>query len=135
MSCSLMTASVGGLEAGFEAEHRERDLGLRQRSSASGQAATFARLASPWSASTWLMRSRAPSLHSAITTRLPAACSAWTCLVTASNTFASASARSAAKLRPCRVPTSTRGLASGIANGVSRASARVVEPLAPFGLR
>ena len=44
--------------------------------SACGQEPTGVRLCSLWSASTWLMRSRAPSLHSAIATRLPAACSA-----------------------------------------------------------
>ncbi len=46
------------------------------------------------------MRSRAPSLHSATATRLPDACSAATWRLTASNTLAFGSARSAAKLRP-----------------------------------
>ena len=64
------------------------------------------RLSSPWSASTCFMRSREPSLHSAITTRLSSARSACTCLTTASNTLAFCSVRSAAKLRPVRAPMS-----------------------------
>ncbi len=72
------------------------------------------------------MRSRAPSLQSATTTRLRADCSAYTCLVTASNTLRPASARSAAKLWPCLVPASTtRPCPSGTANGVRRASVAV----------
>ena len=70
---------VGGLEAGIEAEHGERDLVARESASACGHEATGARLNSPCSASTCAMRSREPSLHSAMTTRLPAACSASTC--------------------------------------------------------
>ena len=77
------------------------------RPCASCQDATFVRLLSPCSASTWLMRSRAPSLQSATTTRLRADCNAKTCLVTASNTLRPGSARSAAKLCPCLVPAST----------------------------
>ena len=50
-----------------------------------GHDRTGVRLTSLWSPSTWLMRSRAPSLHSAIATRLPAAMRADTCLLTASN--------------------------------------------------
>ena len=61
---------------------------------------TFTRLKILWSASTWLMRSRAPSLHSAMVTRLPACCSASTCWRTASNTLPSGCMRSGAKFRP-----------------------------------
>ncbi len=69
------------------------------------------------------MRSRAPSLHSAMTTRLRAACSAMACCVTASNTLRPGSLRSAAKLRPALVPVSITGpWPCGPANGVSRAS-------------
>ena len=57
---------LGGLESGLEAEHRER----RPRAAAApARPASWrrcTRLTSRWSASTWLMRSRAPSLHSAI---------------------------------------------------------------------
>ena len=69
------------------------------------------------------MRSRAPSLQSAIATRLPDACCASTCLPRASNTLAQGSARSDAKLWPARAPTSMTLRASGTANGVSFASA------------
>src|SRR5262249_49515865 len=55
------------------------------------------------------MRSRAPSLQSAMTTRLPCALSAATCRVSASNTLRPGSARSTAKLRPCLVPASMSG--------------------------
>ena len=44
---------------------------LRQRQRLGPVGDDRPRLASPWSASTWLMRSREPSLHSAMTTRLP----------------------------------------------------------------
>ena len=58
-----------------------------------------------------------------------------TCVVTASKTLRPGSARSAAKLRPCLAPTSiTSPCPSGTANGVSRASAAALEPLAPFGV-
>ena len=67
---------VFGLEAALDAEHGERDRGLRAAPAPAATTPTGVRLASLWSASTWLMRSRAPSLHSATATRLPAACSA-----------------------------------------------------------
>ena len=66
---------VCGFESGLDAEHGERDLRARQRQRLRPRR-DWARLGSPCSASTWLMRSREPSLHSAITARLPAACSA-----------------------------------------------------------
>ena len=66
--------------------------------------------------------------------RLPDACSACTCAVTASNTFLPGSARSAAKLRPARVPTSIAGpCPSGTANGVSRATCACLSRSLPFG--
>ena len=68
---------VGGLETGIEAEHGERDLRGADSASACGHDATGARLSSRCSASTCAMRSREPSLHMAMTTRLPAACSAF----------------------------------------------------------
>ena len=45
---------VGGLEAGFEAQHRERDLRLRQRQRLRPGADAGDRLGRPCSASTWL---------------------------------------------------------------------------------
>ena len=88
------------------------------------QVLTLVRLTSLWSRSMLPMRSREPSLHSAITTFLRWACNAPTCATTASNTLTELSARSGVKLRPCRAPASTTSpLPSGTANGVSRASA------------
>ena len=51
------------------------------------QLLTLVRLSSLWSFSMLAMRSREPSLHSAITTFLRWACSARTCATTASNTL------------------------------------------------
>ena len=80
------------------------------------------------------MRSREPSLHSAISDALAGRLQRVTCLVTASNTLVSGSLRSAAKLWPALAPISiASAVPSGAENGVSRASAAVVEPLAPFG--
>ena len=73
MSCSAMTAMSGGLEAALEAEHGKPDLRLRQTPAHPASCRRWSRLASLWSASTCAMRSRAPSLHSAMTTRLPLA--------------------------------------------------------------
>ena len=122
MSCSLMTAASAVSNPVSRPSTASAICGFGS-ASASGQDATLERLASPWSASTWPMRSRAPSLHSATATRLPSPCSACACLTTASNTLAFCSVRSAAKLRPVRAPTSITPCASGTANGVSRASA------------
>ena len=97
------------------------------------QELTLVRLSSLWSFSMLPMRSREPSLHSAITTFLRWACKAPTCATTASNTLTEVSARSGVKLRPARAPASTTpALPSGTANGVSRASAASIETFGPF---
>ena len=88
------------------------------------QVLTLVTWVSLWSRSMLLMRSREPSLQSAITTFFRLACKTCTWATTASNTLIELSLRSGAKLRPCRAPASiTLVLPSGMANGVSRASA------------
>jgi len=80
------------------------------------------------------MRSREPSLHIAMTTRLPPAWSVSTCFLTASKTLVLASLRSAAKLWPARAPISiVSEPASGVANWVKPRERRAVEAFAPFG--
>ena len=133
MSCSLTTAASAVSKPASSPSTASATCGFGS-ASASGQDATVDRLCSPWSASTWLMRSRAPSLHSAMTTRLPAACSDCTCLVTASNTPAAFSVRSAAKLWPARAPTSIDGAA--LLRHRERRQPRQrrgLQPLGPFG--
>ena len=47
MSCSADDRDIGGLEAGLEAEHRERDLPAAATPCACGQDATGVRLSEP----------------------------------------------------------------------------------------
>ena len=123
MSCSLMTAN-SSVSKPLSMPTTASMASLRGVACTVRQVLTLVRLASLWSRSMLPMRSREPSLHSAITTFLRCACSACTCATTASNTLTEASARSGVKLRPCRAPASnTSALPSGTANGVSRASA------------
>ena len=70
------------------------------------------------------MRSRAPSLKQATTTRLPPLASERMCPITASKTLTVSTLRSAAKLRPVLPPASIAPRSSGAANGVSRSTAR-----------
>ena len=123
-----------GLEAGFHADDGQHRL-VARGGLHGAPALTLVRLSSLWSFSMLAMRSREPSLHSAITTFLRWACSACTCATTASNTLTELSARSGVKLRPCRAPASTTpALSSGTANGVSRTSAASSSRLRPFVL-
>ena len=82
---------VGGLEAGFDAEHGEAGL-IFGSASACGHDATGVRLSKPVLGEHMRHASREPSLHSATMTRLPAACSPPTCFFTASKTLALAAA-------------------------------------------
>ena len=100
------------------------------------QVLTLVRLSSLWSRSMLPMRSREPSLHSAITTFLRCACSAPTCATTVSNTLTAPSARSGAKLRPCRAPASITSLAAfGHRERRQPRQRGLAEPLAPFVFR
>ena len=72
----------------------------------------------------WLMRSREPSLHSAITTRLPPACSACTWVVDRLEHVLVRLAALGGKILPgLRADIDGIRVPSGTANGVSRASA------------
>ena len=76
MSCSLMTATFVGLKARFHADHGQHGLVARRRlHRAPGVDAGEVERACGRAASL-PMRSREPSLHSAITTFLRCACSA-----------------------------------------------------------
>ena len=75
MSCSLTTATSAVSKPPSRPSTASATCGFGS-ASASGHEPTGDRLCRPCSASTCFMRSRAPSLHSAMTTRLPAACSA-----------------------------------------------------------
>ncbi len=80
------------------------------------------------------MRSREPSLHSAITARLPAACSACTCSRhRLEHVAAGLGALGREIVAGARADLDRRPAPSGAANGDSRASAACFEPLAPFG--
>src|SRR5204863_454100 len=72
MSCSPMIAASAVSNPLSSPSTASATCGLFS-ASASRHDPTGARLASAWSASTWLMRSRAPSLQSATMTRLPPA--------------------------------------------------------------
>ncbi len=69
MSSSVISATSAVSKPEFDAEHGERHL-RRGSASASGHDATGVRLSSPCSASTCAMRSREPSLHSAMSDAL-----------------------------------------------------------------
>ena len=99
MSCSVISAT-SAVSKPDSMPSTTSAISWRGSASASGHDATFFRFTSLCSASTCAMRSREPSLHSAISARLPDACRPWTCLATASNTLTFGVARSAAKLRP-----------------------------------
>ena len=87
MSCSPITAASAVSNPLSSPSTASATSGFGS-ASASAHDATGERLARPWSASTWRMRSRAPSLHKATTTRLLSDCKAKACAVTASNTLA-----------------------------------------------
>ena len=123
MSCSLMTATCS-VSKPDSMPTTASIASLRGVACTVRQELTLVRLSSLWSFNMLPMRSREPSLHSAITTFLRWACRAPTWATTASNTLIEVSARSGVKLRPARAPASTTpALPSGTANGVSRASA------------
>ena len=126
---------VGGLEAGIDAEHGERDLRGAARPAPAATTATGARLSKPMLGEhVRHALARARRSTCAIDDALAGGLQPSTCFLTASKTLVLGSLRSAAKLWPACVPISIASAApSGAANGDSRASARTVEPLAPFG--
>src|ERR1700730_15874621 len=93
MSCSLMTATCS-VSKPDSMPTTASIASLRGVACTVRQELTLVRLSSLWSFNMLPMRSREPSLHSAITTFLRWACKAPTCATTASNTLTAASARS-----------------------------------------
>ena len=89
MSCSLMTATWS-VSKPDSMPTTASMASLRGVACTVRQVLTLVRLSSLWSCSMLPMRSREPSLHSAITTFLRWACSACTCATTASNTLTDA---------------------------------------------
>ena len=67
---------VAGLEAGLEAEHGDARPCRAAAPPPRASVATGLSRVSPWSTSTWPVRSREPSLQDATTTRFPSFCSA-----------------------------------------------------------